>query len=157
VNIKFVGFWIQFGLNPPVFGEFQKMRPNFLTLITSATGTEPARAGSTCRATFSLPLDHVISVFSFTLDHDTRATTLWQNHLEKGFIVRINLSDSQWSENTINTYKYNIIYWSSGRSYYNLCSRISYIEEAGSQNYSSKDKSAFAKVISLNGQNIFLP
>jgi hypothetical protein len=57
-------------------------------------------------------------------------------------------------ENTINTYKYNTIYWISSRSYYNLGSRISYIEEIWSQNYASKDKSEFAEEISLNGQNI---
>jgi hypothetical protein len=36
---------------------------------------------------------------------------LWQNHLDEGFVARINLSDSQRSENTINTHKYNTIYW----------------------------------------------
>jgi hypothetical protein len=72
----------------------------------------------------------------------------------KGFIARINLSDSQWCENTINTHKYNTIYWSSSKSYYNLSSRINYTEEVWSQNYASKDKSEFAKAISLNGQNI---
>jgi hypothetical protein len=40
------------------------------------------------------------------------------------------------------------------RSYYNLGSRFSYIEEGWSQNYASEDKSEFAEVISLNGQNI---
>jgi hypothetical protein len=79
---------------------------------------------------------------------------MWQNHLGKGFIGKINLSDSWWSENTINTYKYNSIYWSSSRSYYNLGSSISYIEVVWSQNYDSGDKSEFAEVISLNGQNI---
>jgi hypothetical protein len=49
---------------------------------------------------------------------------------------------------------YNIIYWSSDRSYYNLGSCISYIEEVWSQIYASEDKSEFAKVISLNGQYI---
>jgi hypothetical protein len=34
--------------------------------------------------------------------------------------IRISLSDSRWSENTINTHKYNIKYCSSSRSYYNL-------------------------------------
>jgi hypothetical protein len=82
------------------------------------------------------------------------ASSLWQNHLEKGSVARINLSDSRWSENTINTHKYNTIYWSSSRSFYNLGSRISYIEEVWSQNYTSKDKSEFAEAISLNGQNI---
>jgi hypothetical protein len=79
---------------------------------------------------------------------------LWQNHLGKGFITRINLSDSRRSENTNNTHKYNSTYWSSSRSYYNLGSRISYIEEVWSQNYASGDKSEFVKPISLNGQNI---
>jgi hypothetical protein len=40
------------------------------------------------------------------------------------------------------------------KSYYNLSSRINYTEEVWGQNYASKDKSEFAKVISLNGQNI---
>jgi hypothetical protein len=79
---------------------------------------------------------------------------LWQNHLGKGFVVRINLSDSRRSENTINTYKYNTIYWSPNISYYNLYSCISYIGDVWSQNYASKDKSKFAEAISLNGQNI---
>jgi hypothetical protein len=79
---------------------------------------------------------------------------MWQNHLGKGFIARINLSDSRWSENTIKTHKYNTIYWSLSRSYYNLGSRISYIENVWSQNYASKNKSEFVKAISLNGQNI---
>jgi hypothetical protein len=64
---------------------------------------------------------------------------LWQNYLEKGFIVRINLSDSRWSENTINTHKYNTIYWSSNTIYYNLGLCIGYIEEVWSQNFASKD------------------
>jgi hypothetical protein len=72
----------------------------------------------------------------------------------KGFIARINLSDSWWSENTINTHKYSTIYWSLSQSYYNLGSRISYIEEVWSQNYASGDKSESVEVISLNGQNI---
>jgi hypothetical protein len=46
------------------------------------------------------------------------------------------------------------MYWSSSKSYYNLSSRINYIEEVWSQNYASKDKSEFAEAISLNGQNI---
>jgi hypothetical protein len=79
---------------------------------------------------------------------------MWQNRLGKGSIARINLSDSRWSENTINTHKYNTIYWSSSRSYYNLDSHISYIEEVWHQNYAPKDQSKFAEAISLNGQNI---
>jgi hypothetical protein len=79
---------------------------------------------------------------------------MWQNHLGKGFIARINLSDSRRSENTINTQKYNTLYWSLSKSYYNLGSRISYIEEVWSQNYALGDKSEFAEEISLNGQNI---
>jgi hypothetical protein len=84
----------------------------------------------------------------------TCGSPLWQNHLEKGFIVRIILSDSRRNENTINTHKYNTIYWSLDRSYYNLDSRISYKWEVWSQNYASKDKSEFTKAIFLNGQNI---
>jgi hypothetical protein len=79
---------------------------------------------------------------------------VWQNHHRKGSAARINLSGSRRSKNTINTHKYNTIYWSSSRSYYNSVSRISYIEEVWSQNYASKDKSEFAEAISLNGQNI---
>jgi hypothetical protein len=79
---------------------------------------------------------------------------VWQNHLREGFVTRINLSDSRWSENTINTHMYNTIYWSSSTSYYNLSSRINYTEEVWSQNYASKDKSEFAEAISLKGQNI---
>jgi hypothetical protein len=81
-------------------------------------------------------------------------TSLWQNHLGEGFVARINLSDCRQSENTINTHKYNTIYWSSSRNYYNLSLHINYIEEAWSQNYVSGDKSEFAKAISLNGLNI---
>jgi hypothetical protein len=72
----------------------------------------------------------------------------------EGFIARINLSYSWQSENTINTHKYNTIYWSSNRSHYNFGSCISYIEEVWSQNYASGDKSEFAELISLNGQYI---
>jgi hypothetical protein len=79
---------------------------------------------------------------------------LWQNHLGKWFVARINLSDYRWSENTINTHKYNTIYWSLSRNYFNLSSHINYTEEVWSQNYTSKNKSEFAKVISLNCQNI---
>jgi hypothetical protein len=79
---------------------------------------------------------------------------LWQNHLREGFVVKINLSDSQWSENTINTHKYNTIYWSSSRSYYNLSSHINCTEDVQSQNYASKDKSEFAEAFSLNAQDI---
>jgi hypothetical protein len=79
---------------------------------------------------------------------------LWYNHLGEGFIARINLSDSRWSENTIGTHKYNIIYWSLSRSYYNLSSRINYTKKVSSQNHASKDKSEFAEAISLNGHNI---
>jgi hypothetical protein len=57
--------------------------------------------------------------------HVRYGTALGCNHLGKGFITRINLSDSQRSENTINTHKYNTIFWSSSRSYYNLGSYIS--------------------------------
>jgi hypothetical protein len=63
-------------------------------------------------------------------------------------------STFRWSENTINTHKYNTIYWSSNRSYYNLGLCISYIEEVWRQNYASGDKLDFAEAISLNGQNI---
>jgi hypothetical protein len=79
---------------------------------------------------------------------------VWHNHLGKGFIARINLSDSWRSENTINTHKYNTIYWSLSRNYYNLSSRINYTEDVWSQNYASNDKSEFAEAISLNSQNI---
>jgi hypothetical protein len=72
----------------------------------------------------------------------------------RGSSIRISLSDSRQSENTINTHKYNTIYWNLSRSYYNLGSRISYIEEVWNQNYASEDKSEFAEAISLNGQNI---
>jgi hypothetical protein len=92
--------------------------------------------------------------FSLTISHKGIHTRVWQNHLGKGFIARINLSDSRWSENTINTHKYNTIYWSSTKIYYSFSSRINYTEEFWSQNYASKDKSEFAKAISLNGQNI---
>jgi hypothetical protein len=44
------------------------------------------------------------------LRHSLNTLLLWQNHLGEGFIARIILSDSRWSENTINTHKYNIIY-----------------------------------------------
>jgi hypothetical protein len=80
---------------------------------------------------------------------------LWQNHLGEGFVVRINLSDSRWSENTINTHKYTIIYWSLSRIYYYLNSRINYTEEVWSQNHASNDKSKFVEAISLNRQHIF--
>jgi hypothetical protein len=39
----------------------------------------------------------------------------------RGSSTRISLSDSRWSENTINTHKYNTnIHWSLNISYYNL-------------------------------------
>jgi hypothetical protein len=82
--------------------------------------------------------------------HVKKGQVVWQNHLREGFIVRINLSDSRRSKNTINTHKYNTIYWSSNRNDYNLGSCISYIEEVWSQNYASGDKSEFAEAISLN-------
>jgi hypothetical protein len=72
----------------------------------------------------------------------------------RGSLTRISLSDSRWNENTINTHKYNTIYWCSSRTYYNLGSRINYIEDVWSQNYALEDKSEFAEAISLNGQNI---
>jgi hypothetical protein len=46
----------------------------------------------------------------------------------RGSSTSISLSDSRRSENTINTHKYNTIYCSSSRSYYNLGSCISYTE-----------------------------
>jgi hypothetical protein len=72
----------------------------------------------------------------------------------RGSSIRIRLSDSRWSENTLNTHKYNTIYWSSSRSYYNLGLRISYTKEVWSQNHALEDKSKFVKAISLNDQNI---
>jgi hypothetical protein len=72
----------------------------------------------------------------------------------RGSSTRISLSDYQWCENIINTHKYNTIYSSSSRSYYDLGSRISYTEEVWSQNYTPEDKSEFAKLISLNSQSI---
>jgi hypothetical protein len=72
----------------------------------------------------------------------------------RGSSTRISLSDSWWGENTINTHKYNTIYWSSSTSYYNLGSHISYTTEVWSQNHASGDKSEFAEAISLNDQNI---
>jgi hypothetical protein len=64
------------------------------------------------------------------------------------------LSDSQRSENTINTHKYNIIYCSSSRSYYNLGSCISYIERGLKPKLRLEDKSEFEEAISLNNQDI---
>jgi hypothetical protein len=87
-------------------------------------------------------------------DAQIKTYPVWQNHLGKGFVDRINLSDSRWSENTINTHKYNTIYGSSSKSYYNFCSRINYTTEDWSQKYASKDKSEFTEAISLNDQNI---
>jgi hypothetical protein len=80
--------------------------------------------------------------------------TLWHNHLGEAFVARINLSDSRWSRNIINTRKYNTIYWSSSRNYYNLSLHINYTEEVWSQNYASGYKSEFAEAISSNSQNI---
>jgi arylsulfatase A-like enzyme len=79
---------------------------------------------------------------------------MWLNHLGEGFVARINLSNSWWSEKTINTHKYNTIYWSSSKSYYSFSSHINYTEEVWSENHASKDKSEFAEVIFLNGHNI---
>jgi hypothetical protein len=78
----------------------------------------------------------------------------WQNHLGEGFVARINLSDSQWSENTINTHKYNTIYWHSSKSNSIFSSRTNYTEVVWSQNYALGDKSELAEAISLNGHNI---
>jgi hypothetical protein len=64
------------------------------------------------------------------------------------------LSDSQRSENIINTHKYNTIFWNSNSSYNKLGSCISYIEEVWSQNYASGYRSEFAEAISLNGQDV---
>jgi hypothetical protein len=64
------------------------------------------------------------------------------------------LSGSRWCKNTINTHKYNTIFWSSNSSYYNLGSCISYIEEVWSQNYTSGYTSEFAEAISLNSQDV---
>jgi hypothetical protein len=85
---------------------------------------------------------------------DSSSIPVWQNHLGNGVHCRINLSDSRRSDNTINTHKYNTIYWSSNRSYYNLGLCIGYTEEIWSQNFASKDKSEFVEAISLNGQDI---
>jgi hypothetical protein len=74
----------------------------------------------------------------------------------RGSSTRISSSDSQRSENTINTHKYNTIYWSSSRSYYNLGSCISYTKEGWSQKCAVEDKSQFAEAISLNDQNILI-
>jgi hypothetical protein len=72
----------------------------------------------------------------------------------RGSSTWISLSDSRWSENKINTHKYNTLYWSSSRRYYNLGSHISYTKEVWSQNYALEDKLEFAEAISLNDQNI---
>jgi hypothetical protein len=47
--------------------------------------------------------------------------------------IRISLTDFLRSENTINTYNYNTIYWSSIRSYYNLDSHITYTKDVSKQ------------------------
>jgi hypothetical protein len=95
------------------------------------------------------------------IGHPKAELQIWKPHpwcdrtiSGSGSSSRISLSDSKWSENTINTHKYNNIYWCSSKSYYNLGSCISYTEEVWSQNYASEDKSEFAEVISLNGKNI---
>jgi hypothetical protein len=72
----------------------------------------------------------------------------------RGIRRQDHLSDSRLSENTINTHKYNTIFQSSNRSYYNLGSCISYIDEIWSQNYASGYRSEFAEAISINGQDV---
>jgi hypothetical protein len=52
--------------------------------------------------------------------------------------TKINLSDSRWSENTINTNKYNTTYWSLSISYYKLGSRFKYTKGLRSKD-ASKD------------------
>jgi hypothetical protein len=64
------------------------------------------------------------------------------------------LSDSRQSENRINTHKYNTIYSSSNRSYYNLGLCIGYIERFEAKISLQRIKSEFAEAISLNGQDI---
>jgi hypothetical protein len=44
----------------------------------------------------------------------------------RGSLTRINLGDSRWSDNIINTHKYNTIYWSPSISYYKLGSSFKY-------------------------------
>jgi hypothetical protein len=92
----------------------------------------------------------------YSLTHKAMSTLLecGRTTSGRGSSTRISLSDSRWSENTINTYKYTTIYWSLMKSYYNLGSHISYGEEVWNRNYALEDKSEFAEAISLNSQNI---
>jgi hypothetical protein len=67
----------------------------------------------------------------------------------RGSSTKISLSDSRWSENTINTHKYNTnIHWSSSISYYNLGLRFKFTK-GWSTKYASKDITEFAEVVSL--------
>jgi hypothetical protein len=91
------------------------------------------------------------TTINFRQKHDV-TSLVWHNHLGEGFVI--NLSDSRRSENTINTHKYNNIYWSSNKNYYSFSSHINYTEEVWSQIHASKDKSEFTEAISLNDQNI---
>jgi hypothetical protein len=58
------------------------------------------------------------------------------------------LSDSRWSENTINTHEYNAIYWSSSIIYYKLGSHFKYTKGLKPKD-ASKDISEFAEASSL--------
>jgi hypothetical protein len=71
--------------------------------------------------------------------------------------TRISLSDSRWSENTINTHKYNTkIYWSSSISYYNLglCFKFT---KGWSLKDASKDIIQFVEAVSLTFRTFSSP
>jgi hypothetical protein len=92
----------------------------------------------------------VLAYYTTTVGKVTRVTKPPRGEVRR----QDHLSDSWWSENIINTHKYNTIFWSSNRSYYNLVSCISYIDEVWSQNYASGYRLEFAEAISLNGQDV---
>jgi hypothetical protein len=75
----------------------------------------------------------------------------------RGTSTRISLSDSRWSENTINTYKYNTkLHWSSSISYYNLglCFKFT---KGWRPKDASKDITEFAEAISLTFRTFSSP
>jgi hypothetical protein len=70
--------------------------------------------------------------------------------------TRISLSDSQRSENTINTQSIQFHILSLSKSYYNLCSGFMYTKDCLKPKDASKDSSELPNVVSLIVRNIFL-
>jgi hypothetical protein len=70
--------------------------------------------------------------------------------------TRISLSDSRWSENTINAHEYNNIYWSSSISYYKLGLHFK-LTKGWSPKEASKDITDFVEGMSLTFKTLSSP